>query len=107
MVSRSNTESEHRGVANAAAELTWIQSLLLELHILLFCTLLIICDNLSTTYLVVNPILHSHAKHVEIDHHFVRERVLQKSLAVQFISSTDQLADILIKALPTHQFLVP
>nr|CAN68364.1 hypothetical protein VITISV_021899 [Vitis vinifera] len=105
VVSRSSTESEYRGLANAAAELTWIQSLLKELFIPLFQPPVLYCDNLSTTYLAANPILHSRAKHVEIDYHFVRERVLQKTLDVRFLPSEDQVADILTKSLSTQHFL--
>ena len=75
-VSRSNIESEYKGLANAAAKLTWIQSLLKELFVSLFQPPIMYYDNLNTTYLAINPILHSQAKHVEIDYHFVRERVL-------------------------------
>lgn len=63
---------------NAATELTWIQSLLIELHVPLFCTPLILYDNLSITYLVVNHALHSRAKHVEIDY-YLFESVFYKS----------------------------
>ena len=76
VVSRSSTESEYKGLANAAAKLTWIQSLLKELFVSLFQPPIMYYDNLNTTYLAINPILHSQAKHVEIDYHFVRERVL-------------------------------
>ncbi|RVX23193.1 Retrovirus-related Pol polyprotein from transposon RE1 [Vitis vinifera] len=64
------------------------------------------CDNLSTTYLAANPVLHSRAKHVEIDYHFVRERVLQKTLDVRFLPSEDQVADILTKALSLNVFFI-
>ena len=80
VVSRSSTESKYRGLANAAAELTWIQSLLRELHISLFHPPVLLCDNLSPTQLAANPVLQSPAKQVEIDYHFIRERVLQKTL---------------------------
>ena len=76
VVSRSSTESEYKGLANAAAKLTWIQSLLKELFVSLFQPPVLYYDNLNTTYLAANPVLHSQAKHVEIDYHFVRERVL-------------------------------
>ena len=46
--------------------------------------LLLFCDNISATYLVVNPILHSRTKHVEIDYHFVHEKVSNGSLVVHF-----------------------
>jgi hypothetical protein len=52
------------------------------------------CNNLGATYLSANPVFHAHTKHIEIDFHFVREKVALGALKVKFISSTDQLADV-------------
>ena len=82
VVSRSTTESEYRGVANRVAKIAWTESLLRELSITPTRPFLILCDNISATYLVVNPILHAQTKHMEIDYHFVQERVLQRSFSV-------------------------
>ena len=76
VVSHSSAKFECKGLANATIELTWIQSLLCELHVPLLCTLIILCDNLSMTYLAVNPMMHSSPKHVEIDYHFVHKHIL-------------------------------
>jgi hypothetical protein len=57
------------------------------------------CDNLGATYLSANPIFHARTKHVEIDYHFVIERVAEKLLDVKFISTKDQVADGFTKAL--------
>ena len=105
MVSRSSTKSEYRGLDKATVELTWIQYLLKEIFVPLFQSPVLYCENLSTTYLVANLVLHSRAKHVEIDYHFVREQVLQKILDVRFLPFEDQVADILTKALSTQCFL--
>jgi hypothetical protein len=43
-------------------------------------------------------------KHIEIDYHFVRDRVVQKLLDVWFIGTDDQLADGFTKALPHGRF---
>ena len=63
------------------------------------------CDNLGATYLSVNPVFHARTKHIEVDYHFVRERVAQKALDIRFISTNDQLADILTKPLSVQLFV--
>lgn len=92
-VSRSSTEAEYKAFANATAELMWVQKLLQELGISHPSAARIWCDNLGAKYLSANPVFHARTKHIEIDFHFVRERVAQKLLDVRFISSEDQLAD--------------
>ena len=62
------------------------------------------CDNIGATYLSANPVFHARMKHIEVDYHFVQERVSQKQLQIKFISSKDQLADIFTKHLPVPQF---
>jgi hypothetical protein len=59
---------------------------------------------LGATYLSANPVFHARAKHIEIDFHFARERVLRKQLEIRFISSKDQIADGFTKPLPYRAF---
>ena len=82
----------------------WSQVLLRELGISLSQSPSLWCDNIGATYLTANPIFHRRMKHVEVDYHFVRERVAMKQLDVRTISSKDQLADIMTKALPPTAF---
>ena len=103
-VSRSSTEAEYKSMANATAELVWVQSLLGELGVSVTQVPCLWCDNLGATYLAANPVFHARAKHIEIDFHFVRERVANGQLQIRFVSSKDQLADGFTKALPTRQF---
>jgi histone deacetylase 1/2 len=103
-VSRSSTEAEYKSVANATAEVIWLQSLLAELGVRLTQVPCLWCDNLGATYLSANPVFHARAKHIEIDFHFVRERVMKKQLQIRFIPSRDQVADGFTKPLPYQAF---
>jgi hypothetical protein len=89
---------------NATAEIIWVKALLCELGVSLHVPPCLWCDNLGATYLSANPIFHARTKHIEIDFHFVRERVASKDIAIKFISSKDQLADGFTKALPVKLF---
>lgn len=103
-VSRSSTEAEYKAVVSATTELIWIQVLLCELRISQAQPPNLWCDNIGATYLSANPIFHRRTKHVEVDYHFVRERVSAKQLDVRFISSKDQIADIMTKPLASSLF---
>ncbi|WVZ67619.1 hypothetical protein U9M48_016671 [Paspalum notatum var. saurae] len=103
-VARSSTEAEYKSLANATAEIIWVESLLTELGVQQSQSPCLWCDNLGATYLSANPVFHARAKHIEIDFHFVRERVAQKLLQIRLIRSQDQLADGFTKALPLRSF---
>jgi len=103
-VARSSTEAEYKALANTAAELSWFQSILTELGLPPQHNPTLWCDNIGATYLTSNPKFHARTKHIEIDFHFVRDKVCNKELAVKFISSQDQLVDALTKPLPPNKF---
>lgn len=64
----------------------------------------IYCNNVSVVYLSTNPVQHQRKKHVEIDLHFVRERIAADDVRVLSVPSTLQLADIFTKRLPSSVF---
>lgn len=78
IVTRSSIEAKYKAFANTIAELLCLQSLLKELGVFLPKPPTLWCDNLGATYLSTNPILRSLTKHMEIDFHFVRDRVASK-----------------------------
>ncbi|GJS41522.1 ribonuclease H-like domain-containing protein [Tanacetum coccineum] len=104
MLSRSSTEAEYHRVANAIAETSWICNLLCELHTPLFTATLVYCDNVSAVYMSANPVQHQHTKHIEIDIHFVRDKVAAGHVRVLHIPSRFQYADIFTKGLPYPLF---
>lgn len=104
-VSRSSTEAEYRQLAYTAAELSWIRSLFKDLGIRL-STPRIWCDNISSISLASNPVFHARTKHLEVDYHYVRDKVVRKELEVCYLSTTDQVADIFTKGLSKSRFLL-
>lgn len=103
-VARSSTEAEYRALASAAAEVVWLQSLLHELIPDPISAPVLWCDNLGATFLAANPVHHARTKHIEVDIHFVRDLVASKRILVRFLSSHDQVADILTKSLGSSRF---
>ena len=99
-ISRSSTEAEYRAMANTAAELTWLTYILSDLRISLPSSPTLYCDNISALYMTINPVFHARSKHIELDYHFVRERVALGLLVTQHISSTNQFADLFTKPVP-------
>ncbi|GKB00881.1 ribonuclease H-like domain-containing protein [Tanacetum coccineum] len=104
VVSRSSVEAEYRVVANVVAESAWLRNLLLELFCPLSRATVVFCDNISAVYLASNPVQHQRTKHIEINLHFVRERVGFGHVRVLHVPSAHQFADTFTKGLPSQLF---
>ncbi|KAD3338662.1 hypothetical protein E3N88_34183 [Mikania micrantha] len=104
IISRSSAEAEYRGVANVVSETCWLRNLLLELHHPPTHATLVYCDNVSAIYLSGNPVQHQRTKHIELDIHFVREKVARGQVRVLHVPSRFQIADIFTKGLPKVLF---
>jgi histone deacetylase 1/2 len=103
-VARSSTKAEYKALADGTAEVLWLRYLLSDLCFSPSSATTIWCDNLGATYLSLNPIFHARTKHVEVDYHYVRDRVTKKEIQIRFIPSKDQLADVLTKPLASSAF---
>ncbi|KAK4338578.1 hypothetical protein RND71_043065 [Anisodus tanguticus] len=103
-LSQSSAEAEYRGVANVVAESCWLRNLLLELHCPIQKATLVYCENVSIIYLSGNPVQHQRTKHIEMDIHFVREKVARGQVRVCHVPSRYQIADIFTKGLPSVLF---
>jgi hypothetical protein len=79
-VARSSTKAEYKALGDGIAEIFWIHFLLLELRFPSSSSTTLWCDNLWATFLPVNPVFHAHTKYVEVDYHFVCDRIAMKEI---------------------------
>lgn len=103
-VARSSAEAEYRSLATTASEICWLRHLFDDLRIPFTTTPRLLCDNMGATRLALNPVQHSRMKHIAIDLHFVRDLASKGLLVVSYVSTQDQLADLLTKPLARTRF---
>jgi hypothetical protein len=103
-ISRSSSEAEYRALSSSTCELIWLTFLMKDLNIVCSKPPVIYCDSQSAIHIASNPVFHERTKHLEIDCHLVREKVQQGVLRLLPISTDDQLADCLTKALSAPKF---
>ncbi|XP_015167399.1 uncharacterized protein [Solanum tuberosum] len=102
-VSKSSTEAEFRSMATCSTEITWLLSLYKELGVCINLHVHMMCDSKAAIQIAANPIFHERTKHIDIDCHFVMERICQGKLKTEHVNIKHQLADLLTKWLGNEQ----
>ncbi|XP_024199917.1 uncharacterized mitochondrial protein AtMg00810-like [Rosa chinensis] len=104
-VSLSSAEAEYRAMTRACYELTWLGFLLQDLGVLQSKPALLYCDNKAVLHIAANPVFHERTRHIEMDCHYIRDKIQDGSVVTKFVSSPHQLADVLTKALGKEVFI--
>nr|CAD1839613.1 unnamed protein product [Ananas comosus var. bracteatus] len=91
VVSRSSAESKYRAMAQSVSEVMWIQQLLDEVGLKNPQPIKLWCDNQAALHIAYNPVFHERTKHIEIDCHFIREKIQQKIISKEYIKTGDRL----------------
>lgn len=105
VVALSSCEAEYIAATTAACQGIWLTRLLAELIGEEPGQTVMKVDNKSAINLCKNPVLHEQSKHIDTRYHFIRECVEKKQIAVEYVRSEDQLADILRKPVGRVRFL--
>ncbi|XP_073272521.1 basic helix-loop-helix protein A-like [Primulina huaijiensis] len=104
VVARSSVEAELRSLATRVCEGIWLRQLLIDLRVLVTCLITMYCDYQAAISISKNPVQHDRTKHIEIDRHFINEKVEDKVISICYVPSQMQAADILTKLLRRPNF---
>ncbi|KAK2972925.1 hypothetical protein RJ640_015640 [Escallonia rubra] len=99
VVSRSSAESEYRAMAQSTCEVMWICHLLEEISLKPPLPAKLWCDNQAARHIASNPVYHERTKHIEVDCHFIREKIQENLISTSYVKTGEQLGDILTKSL--------
>jgi hypothetical protein len=102
VVARSSAEAEFRAMAHGICELLWLKILLKELGYDCNESMSLYCDNKAAINIAHNPVQHDRTKHIEIDRHFIKEKLRAGLICIPYVKSGEQLADILTKGVSNN-----
>ena len=100
----STIEIEYQAMFVVAQKAIWLRHLLKEIGYEQDGPSLISSNNQSTFSLAKNPVFHQRTKHVEIQAHFIKEKVLDDIIHLEYCPSTLNFADLFTKPLLEAQF---
>ena len=92
-------EAKYQAMVATAREKVWLQSFVQDLGIMTPMLMPVQCDNHVAIFIAGNLAFHERTKHIEIDSHFIRDKVLMGVISTPHVSSSDQLVDIFTKSI--------
>jgi ATP sulfurylase len=103
-VARSSAKAEYRAMASTTSELIWIKQLLKDLEIKVETSMEMYCNNQAAKHITLNSIFHEITKHIDINCHFIREKIQSNEIETPFVKSENQLVDVFTKGLDPGPF---
>ena len=97
MVARSSAKAEFRAVAHGICAVMWIKRMLGELTASDSLPMKLYCDNKAAISITHNPVLHDKTKHVEVDKHFIKEKLESGLICMPYIPTAEQIANVFTK----------
>jgi len=101
-VAASTTEAEYQAISMSAREALWLKQLL-PLFNVPCAHLQIRSDSTGAVNSIRNSQVSQRTKHIDVMHHFVRERVMRREIDLQWVAGTKNVADMLTKPLPREK----
>lgn len=98
-VSLSPAEAEYWSMRRVCSELAWLSRLMVEFEISDIEPIPLKCDNMAAIFIAKNPVFHERMKHIDLDCHFVREKLQSGLISISHIPTTEQPANVFTKSL--------
>lgn len=98
-IALSTTEAEYMATSQCTKEAIWLRKLLADVGLVQEGATTIMCDNQGCIALAKNPTHHSRTKHIDVQHHFIREKLEGNEISLKYCPTEDMVADVLTKAL--------
>jgi len=98
-IALSTTEAEYMATSQCTKEAIWLRKLMADVGLVQVGATTIMCDNQGCIALAKNPTHHSRTKHIDIQHHFIREKLESGEIGLKYCPTQDMVADVLTKAL--------
>ncbi|QRW23943.1 Retrotransposable element Tf2 protein [Rhizoctonia solani] len=103
-VALSTMEAKYMALSHACTQALWMRQFFEELYLYADAPTLILSDNLAALTLSVESQFHGQSKHINIQHHFMRDIIEKRKVTTLYVPSNENLADAFTKALPAPQF---
>jgi hypothetical protein len=105
VVALSSAEAEYMAAGEAVKEILWLRQLLMELGFAESTSTSLLVDNEAAISIANKDVFHNRTKHIDMRHHFIRAHVQSNAVAIEWVSTHEQEADLFTKALGKHPFL--
>jgi hypothetical protein len=103
VVALSTAEAEYMAAAMATKEALWLRMMMSDFGMNV-STVKLLCDNQAAIAIATNPICSQRAKHIDLQYHFIRDRIARKEINLSYVHTSANVADVLTKPL-THDLL--
>lgn len=104
VTAKSSTEAEYMALSHAASETVWLRRFLKQFECVDDNPTVVYADNLGAMALSKNPLYHSRTKHIDVQHHYIRECVENGLISLEHVSTGEMVADVLTKGLARPKF---